>query len=264
MRENKVKTIWEAGGAVVNGWLQIPSTWSAEVMAHQGWDSLTIDMQHGLADLNAAFQMMQAISSTDTVPLVRVPWNEPGVIMRSLDMGAYGVICPMVNTREDCETFVRACRYHPDGYRSIGPTRARVYAGADYADHANKTVLTMAMIETREAVDNLEEILSVPGLDAIYIGPNDLHLSLYGVGGTDNEEPEFLEVIDTIAAAARRHGVYMGFHTGSTAYAQKMIQRGVQFVTIASDAALMMSAAKQVIAEMQGAAEPSSKRTEIY
>ena len=174
MRENTIQSIWADGGAVLNGWLAIPSSWSAEVLANQGWDSLTVDMQHGLADLSQALSMMQAISTTSTIPLVRVPWNEPGVIMRSLDMGAYGVICPMINSRAECEAFVGACRYHPDGYRSLGPTRARVYAGADYMQHANSTVLTFAMIETSEAVKNIDEIVSVPGLDAIYIGPNDL------------------------------------------------------------------------------------------
>ncbi|MBZ0301893.1 MAG: 2,4-dihydroxyhept-2-ene-1,7-dioic acid aldolase [Anaerolineae bacterium] len=264
MRENTVKTIWAQGGAVVNGWLSIPSSWAAEVMAHQGWDSLVVDMQHGLADLSTAMQMMQAISTTGVIPMVRVPWNEPGAIMRSLDMGAYGVICPMVNTRAECEAFVGACRYHPDGYRSLGPTRARIYAGADYAGKANETVVTMAMIETRQAMDNLDEILSVPGLDAIYIGPNDLHLSLFGVGGSDNEDAEFLEALDTIFAACRRHDIRIGIHTGSSAYARKMVERGAQFVTLSSDTALMSAAARQIVDEMQGATPPVAKKGEIY
>src|SRR5690606_12194598 len=137
MRENRIRTIWAEGGAVINAWLGIPSAWSAELMAHQGWDSLTIDMQHGVADLSDMLAMMQAISTTNAIPLVRVPWNEPGAIMRALDLGAYGIICPMINTREQCEAFVGACRYHPDGYRSMGPIRARIYGGDDYAKEAN-------------------------------------------------------------------------------------------------------------------------------
>ncbi|HLV37152.1 MAG TPA: aldolase/citrate lyase family protein [Spirillospora sp.] len=265
MRENRVKSIWADGGAVVNGWLHIPSTWSAEVMAHQGWDSLTVDMQHGIADLNAAFQMMQAISTTDVVPFVRVPWNEPGVIMRSLDLGAYGVICPMVNTRAECEAFVGACRYAPDGYRSVGPVRARVYGGADYVEQANQTVITMAMIETRQAMDNLDDILSVPGLDAIYIGPSDLGMSLFGKAVGDNEQPDFLAALDVIMNAAKQHGIAIGIHTGSVAYAQKMIERGAQFVTIASDAALLSAAAKQAVTELKGAAvAPPVKKSDVY
>ncbi len=264
MRPNNVKTIWAEGGAVINGWLHIPSTWSAEVMAHQGWDSLTIDMQHGIADLNACFQMMQAISTTNTVPLVRVPWNEPGIIMRALDLGAYGIICPMVNTRAQCEAFVGACRYHPDGYRSVGPVRARIYGGADYADKANETMITMAMIETREAIDNLDAILSVPGLDAIYVGPSDLSLSLFGKATADNEFPEFMAALDTIFSAAKRHHITIGMHTGSVAYAQKVIALGAQFVTILSDTALMSEAAKKVVTDMKGAAAPAAKKSDAY
>ena len=132
MRTNKLKTLWQEGKTVVNAWVTIPSAWSAEVMAHAGFDSLTIDMQHGLADYATALAMLQAVSTTDVVPLARVPWNDPAIIMRLLDAGAYGIICPMVNTRAEAEAFVGACRYAPRGYRSYGPTRAVVYAGADY------------------------------------------------------------------------------------------------------------------------------------
>ncbi|MAS34812.1 MAG: 2,4-dihydroxyhept-2-ene-1,7-dioic acid aldolase [Anaerolineaceae bacterium] len=264
MRENTIQSIWADGGAVLNGWLAIPSSWSAEVLANQGWDSLTVDMQHGLADLSQALSMMQAISTTSTIPLVRVPWNEPGVIMRSLDMGAYGVICPMINSRAECEAFVGACRYHPDGYRSLGPTRARVYAGADYMQHANSTVLTFAMIETSEAVKNIDEIVSVPGLDAIYIGPNDLRLSLMGEGGADNEDPEFMEAIDKVFAACKQRGVRIGFHTASVAYAQKMIDRGAQFVTVMSDSALLAAASSQVVTAFKEGGSAATKGGTLY
>jgi len=155
-RKNSIKEIWRNGGAALNGWLHIPSSWSAEVMAHQGYDSLVVDLQHGLMNYETAVPMLQAIGTTDVMPLARVPWNEPGIIMKLLDAGAYGMICPMINTREECERFVGACRYFPDGYRSLGPTRAKVYGGADYAQHANQEVITMAMIETAEAVANAD------------------------------------------------------------------------------------------------------------
>ena len=131
MRENRVRTIWQSGEAAVNGWLHIPSSWSAEIMSHQGWDSLTVDMQHGLMDYQTALTMLQAVSTTPVTPLARVPWNEPGIIGRMLDAGAYGIICPMINTRADAEAFVGACRYAPQGYRSLGPTRANLYAGSE-------------------------------------------------------------------------------------------------------------------------------------
>ena len=183
MRKNKIRSIWQEGGAALNGWLHIPSSWSAEVMAHQGWDSLVVDLQHGMMGYQTALTMLQAISTTDTVPLARVTWNDPTQIMRMLDMGAYGVICPMINTRAEAEAFVGACRYHPIGYRSLGPTRASVYAGEGYGQQANETILAIAMIETEEALNNIEEIVSVPSLDAIYIGPGDLSLTLTGKGG---------------------------------------------------------------------------------
>src|SRR5215813_2067648 len=141
MRENKVHSIWKSGGSALNGWLTIPSSWSAEVMANLGWDSVTIDMQHGLMDYQTALGMLQAISTTPTTPLVRVNWNEPGIIMKMLDAGAYGVICPMINSRAECEAFVGACRYHPQGYRSSGPIRATLYGGPDYHEKANDTIL---------------------------------------------------------------------------------------------------------------------------
>jgi len=133
MRINKIKKMMTEGKPVINGWLQIPSTVSAEVMAHQGWDSLTIDMQHGLVDYTNALPMLQTISSTDVTPLARVNWNEPGQIMKILDAGCYGVICPMVSNKEEAEKFVQACMYPPHGYRSFGPVRGLIYGGSDYA-----------------------------------------------------------------------------------------------------------------------------------
>ena len=149
MRKNKIKQMMKDGKSVINGWLQIPSTVSAEVMAHQGWDSLTIDMQHGLVDYTNALPMLQTISTTDVTPLARVNWNEPGQIMKILDAGCYGIICPMVSNRNEAEKFVKACMYPPHGYRSFGPVRGLIYGGGDYADHANNEMLKFAMIETK-------------------------------------------------------------------------------------------------------------------
>ena len=167
MRENKLKTLWKNGGVAVNGWLGIPSSASAESMARCGWDSVVVDMQHGLVDYTDAVPMLQAISQTDATPMVRVPWNMPDIIMKSLDAGAYGVVCPMINTPAECEEFIQNCRYAPRGRRSFGPIRAVMYGGADYWKYANETILTIAMIETQQALDNLDAILKVtrPRLD---------------------------------------------------------------------------------------------------
>ena len=152
MRKNKLKEIFKKNKSVINGWLQIPSSFSAEVMAHQGWDSLTIDMQHGAIDNSNILEMFQAISTTDVVPMARLSWNEPEHIMKALDFGAYGIICPMVSNRDQAEKFVQACMYPPKGNRSFGPTRGFMYGGNDYVDHANDEILKLAMIETKEAL----------------------------------------------------------------------------------------------------------------
>jgi 4-hydroxy-2-oxoheptanedioate aldolase len=254
MRPNPLREIWQRGECVLNGWLHLPESIASEAMAHCGWDSLTIDLQHGFVDYQAAVRMLKAISTTAVVPLARVPWNEPGIIMRLLDAGCYGIICPMVNTRADCEAFVGACRYPPLGYRSFGPVRATLYAGDDYATHANATVVTMAMIETREAVANLEAILDVPGLDAIYIGPSDLGQSLGFAPRVDPEEPAILDVVQQIVAAAHARTIVVGMHTGSVAYAQRMAASGIQFVTIGSDMRLMMAGARETTAAFRRAA----------
>src|SRR5437899_8372574 len=193
MRENTLKSIWARGEAVINGWLAIPGAFSAEVMAHQAFDSLTVDMQHGVVDYQTAVTMLQAISTTRTIPLARVPWLDPGSIMKILDAGVYGVICPMINTREQAETLVRACRYPPVGYRSYGPVRASIYAGPDYGDRANQDILVIPMIETQEALKNLDDILSVPGVDAVYVGPADMSLALGCRPRLDQTDPPVVE-----------------------------------------------------------------------
>jgi 4-hydroxy-2-oxoheptanedioate aldolase len=250
MRSNRLREIWKSGGAAVNGWLAIPNGFSAETMAHQGWDSLTIDLQHGVVDYQGMIPMLQAISTTDTVPVVRVPWLEPGILMKSLDAGAYGVICPMVNTREDAQNLVAWTHYAPRGTRSFGPVRALLYSGADYPQQANDTIVTFAMIETAKALDNLDDILSVEGLDAIYIGPSDLSLALGCTPTFDDLDPKAAEAVDHILARAKAHGVVAGIHNGAPEAALARIAKGFQFVTVGSDARLMAAGAQQVVARM--------------
>lgn len=247
MKTNKLRKIWADDGIVVNGWLHIPAMWSAEVMANAGWDSITVDMQHGFHSIETAIQMMQAISTTDTIPLARVNWNEPGSIMRLLDAGAYGIICPMVNTREECEAFVGACRYPPMGYRSLGPTRARVVMGADYADHANDEILTIAMVETKESLDNLDAIASVEGLDMIFVGTGDLRLSLTGKVGFDSDDSQMDAALDKILAACEKYNLIAGLFTASPEYAAQMVKRGFRFVTVKTDSMILSEYAKKLV-----------------
>lgn len=254
MQNNRLKPIFEAGDAALNGWLHIPSTWSAEVMARAGWDSVTVDMQHGMHSMESAIQLVQAISITDAVPLVRVNWNTPGEIMRLLDAGAYGIICPMVNTRAECEAFVGACLYPPLGYRSLGPTRAKLALGMDYADHANDEILTIAMVETKEALDNVAEIASVPGLSMVFVGTSDLRLSLLATGTTAETIDSAVEdALDTILETCHANNILAGLFTMGPDSAQQMIARGFQFVTVKTDTMLLSEYAQQMIAATRDA-----------
>jgi 4-hydroxy-2-oxoheptanedioate aldolase len=265
MRENRLRTIWKSGGAAVNGWLAIPNSFASETMAHQGWDTLTVDMQHGVVDYQAMVTMLQAISTTETVPVVRVPWLEPAMLMKALDAGAYALICPMVNTREDAQNLVAWTHYAPRGTRSFGPVRALLYGGPDYAKHANDTIVTFAMIETAQALANLDEILSVEGLDAIYIGPSDLSISLGCKPAMDDHElePKAAEAVDHILARAKAHGVVAGIHNVTAESALKRIAKGFQFVTVSSDARLIAAGAQQVMAKMR-AGQPKPAASGSY
>jgi 4-hydroxy-2-oxoheptanedioate aldolase len=253
MRPNRLRETWQSGGAVVNGWLAIANSFSAETMAHQGWDSLTIDLQHGVVDYQAMVGMLQAIGTTATVPLVRVPWLEPGILMKTLDAGAYGVICPMVNSREDAQRLVAYTHYAPRGTRSFGPVRALLYGGADYPQHANDTIVTFAMIETAAALDNLDDILSVEGLDAIYIGPSDLSLALGCKPVFDDVDPKVAQAIDHIVARARAHGVQAGIHNGRPDVALARVAKGFRFVTVGSDARILAAGSQDLLSAMRKA-----------
>ena len=253
MRRNKLKQMFKDGKPIVNGWLQIPSAFSAEVMAHQGWDSCTIDMQHGVVDYPNALNMLQAISTTEVTPLARVNWNEPGQIMKILDAGCYGVICPMVSNRKEAENFVQACLYPSKGYRSFGPIRGLLYGGADYAKHSDNEILKLAMIETKEALAKLDEILDTPNLDGIYIGPADLSLAIGEEPGFDKPEgTKAFEKISIILYSSKKRNLLAGIHNGTAEYAKKMISKGFDLVTVGSDQRFMSAGAKAAIESIKG------------
>jgi 4-hydroxy-2-oxoheptanedioate aldolase len=178
---NKLKTAWAAGNATVNGWLAIPNAFSAEMYSRAGWDSCTVDMQHGVQDYLSCIACFQGMNGSGAVPMVRVPWNEPGIIGKVLDGGAYGVICPMINTPQEAKNLVQYAKYPPKGTRSNGPIRAGMYGSAgSYQQTANDEIVLLPMMETRTAVENMESILDVEGIDGVYIGPSDLGFS-YGL-----------------------------------------------------------------------------------
>ena len=252
MRKNKLKKILKSNKFAINGWLQIPNSFTAELMANQNWDSLTLDMQHGVIDYPNAVGMLQAISTSKVVPMARVNWNEPGQIMKILDAGSYGIICPMVSNRAEAETFVKACMYPPDGYRSYGPIRGLVYGGPDYADEANNEILKFAMIETKESLENLDEIMKTPGLDGIYIGPADLSLAIGQKPSFDKPEGDpVYDVIMKILDHAKKNKLIAGIQNGQPEYAEKMIKKGFQLVTIGSDQRYMTAASKAALNKLK-------------
>ena len=257
-RANRMREIWAEGRAVINSWCGIPSSFSAEVMAHAGWDSLVVDMQHGMIDYQMMVTMLQGISTTDVTPMVRVPWNDPAHIQKALDAGAFGIVCPMINNRAEAEKFVGSMRYAPLGSRSSGPIRAALYGGPDYHAKANDIVLAFGMIETQEALDNLDAILSTPGLDAIYIGPSDLSISLGYAPGGDKPDEWMMAALKKVLDGCKRHKVQPGIHCGAPAYAKKMIEMGFTFVTVGGDNRFMTMGGQAAVAEMKDAPKPGA------
>jgi 4-hydroxy-2-oxoheptanedioate aldolase len=251
MRSNSLKERIAAGAKALNAWCAIPDAYVAEALAHQGFDSVTIDLQHGAIGYSEAFHMLQAISTSAACPLARAPWNEPGILMKLLDSGAYGIICPMVNTRAEAEAFVGACRYPPVGFRSYGPNRVVYYAGRDYWQHANREVLLLAQIESREALDNLEAILDVPGLDGVYVGPGDLSLSLGFQPSMAPSEPAVLSAMARARKAVSARGLIAGIHTDGPETVLKRFGEGFQLCSINTDMHMLLAAARSAVAAVK-------------
>ena len=240
-----------AGGKAVNGWCALPSPVTAEIMGRAGFDMMTVDLQHGLIDYQLALTLLQVLQGLPAPVLARVPWNEPGILMKCLDAGFQGVICPMVNTVADARALVHATRYAPLGSRSFGPTRANMVHGAGYVKTANSTVLVLAMIETREALGNLDAILAVEGIDGVYVGPSDLGLSLGNEPTLDPTATEVLDAIATIAARTKSAGRLAGVHTGSAAMIRRAFGQGYDFASLLTDARMFANAVAGQLAAVQ-------------
>ena len=247
-----LRTHLTVGKTAVNGWVAIPAPFSAETLAQAGFDSITMDMQHGLMDYATVVTCLQALHRFPLTPLVRVPWNEPGIIGRVLDAGAMGVICPMINTKAEAEAFVRYTRFPPLGARSHGPIRAGTYGEAGtYYKTANSEVFCLPMIETPQAIANLDAILDVKGIDGVYVGPGDLGLAMGLAPKLDRTEPEVLAHFDTIIAKTKQRGLFAGLHNGTGAYAAEAARRGFRFVTILNDSGLMLRAATAEVKQVR-------------
>lgn len=252
MRENRFQTRLKAGHPSLVGWMSTDSLLIAETLARLNFDAVTIDLQHGTAETSGLMSMLQAVSLGGATPLVRVPANDSAMIGRALDMGGYGVIVPMIESPGDVERMVKACRYPPVGMRSFGPIRGVLYGGNDYAGCADDTVLAIAMIETRAAVEALDDILKVPGLDAVFVGPADLSQSYGGPAGSDWTEGPIPALLEQIVRSCHIRGMPAGIFTRSPDYAARMIALGFTFVTIKNDIAYLNEG---VTAALESAAE---------
>ncbi len=228
-----------------NLFLSIPCSWTAELLAHRGYDSLTLDMQHGLIDYATALTMLQAISTSKTIPMVRLRWNEPAHIMQMLDAGARGLICPMIYTANDARRFVEACHYPPNGIRSFGPIRAGLYAKEDYFKEAASTIATFAMIETAEAVDNLEAIAQTARLSGLYVGPFDLSVSMGLENKADFEDPQLIAVLQKVIATAKKYKLQTGIFTVPQEATARAVELGFNLISLGTDSRLLGLAAEK-------------------
>lgn len=250
MRQNLVKSRLASGEPVINAWLSIGSSYSAEGVGHSGVHSVTVDMQHGMLGFQEAFHMLQAISATPAIPLVRVPSLDPARIMHLLDAGAYGIICPMISTPEQAAELVAACRYPPTGNRSFGPSRGLLYGGQDYVAQANDTVLAIPMIETAEAVQRIDDILTVDGIDMLYLGPNDLAFEMEG--RIMLPRPNSEQAIATVLERAKGQGMPVGIFCADAAEARKRMDQGCALVTPGNDFAHLTRSLSGAVRELLG------------
>ena len=248
---NNVINLYNENKAIINGWLHLPNSFIAESFGKMGWDSITIDMQHGQNDYQSSIAILQSLQNSKSTPMVRVPWVEPGIIMKMLDLGVLGIIAPMINNKKQCEEFVSYCYYPDKGQRSFGPMRAQLHYGKEYFKEANDNVLSFAMIETEEAVNNIDEILSVPELSGVYIGPADMSSSYGLTPKFDVEEKIILKNLEMIVEKTKKYKKISGIHNGSTKYAKKMLKMGFNLVTILSEYRIMSDAAQSIVNEMK-------------
>lgn len=242
---------------VVNAWVSGDSTYLAEVLSHTGYDAVTIDLQHGMFDVGDAIGLLQAASTGPAVGIARCPSLDPPLIGKLLDGGAWGIICPAIESAEACRAFVAACRYPPAGQRSYGPARGLLVAGPDYPALADRSVLTWAMVESAQGLAHLDDILGVEGLDGVYVGPNDLAMSLGEVVAPRPTDRVRQALVD-IAAACRRAGRFSGVFASDPDTAGWLAEVGYDMVTPGNDAGLLRDAASRRIAVVRGGGDRRS------
>jgi 4-hydroxy-2-oxoheptanedioate aldolase len=252
MRSNNIRDVWARGEPAVSAWLSIGNSYTAEIAGWAGYDSVLVDLQHGMTGIGTMIAMLQAISATPATPIVRVPSCDPALIMKALDAGAFGIICPMIDNACEARTFVSATRYPPLGNRSFGPARGLLYGGSDYPAHANDLIVRLGMIETLDGLMNIDDICSVEGLDGIFIGPNDLGLAMGKGSSGDPTDDTVKAAILRCLASARAHGKHAGIFCPSAAVAARRSGEGFDFVVPNSEVNLLKSV---LVAEARAARE---------
>ena len=250
MKKNRVKELWREGKAAVGTWLVLGSPITAEIIANMGFDWVVVDTEHGSIDIGTTQSIIQAALYTGAVPMVRVPWNDPMPIKRALDAGAYGLVIPMVNSREEAVRAVQATRYPPLGVRSFGGPRTRLYGGIDYFEHANEEIALIVQIEHIDAVNRADEILSVEGVDGFFIGPSDLAISLGLKPGLDQTDARHVDAVSKVLAVGKKHGVPGGIHVGSAEAVNERIAQGFQFIALSSDEGFVRGAASSALSKI--------------
>lgn len=238
---------------LLGAWTFLREPLAAEVASGAGYDFVCLDGQHGLHDEASIVAQLTAITNGGVaLPIVRVPWNEPGFIGRVLDAGALGVIVPMVNTVDQAEAVVRACRYAPLGARSYGPLVASTRYGAEYTARANESIAVIPMIETIEAIGNVEQSASTPGVDALYIGPADLSLTLGLPPAMDQDDARFNDALAKVVSACNDAGIIAGIHSEPSLVAKRRDQ-GFRFISIGYDLQPMIAGLHQALAQGRNA-----------
>src|SRR5215212_1470824 len=248
MATNPIREIWAGDRPAFGLWSVMPGTIGAEILAKAGADYVCVDQQHGVIDYGSMAPMFQVIRAGGAAPITRVLSNDPFLIMKALDAGAWGVIVPLVNSAEDAARAVSACRYPPQGIRSFGPVLAADVIGSRDPEALGGEVLCLVMVETREALERVGEIAATPGLDGVYIGPSDLALSLGLPPTLEIMEGEHAEAVERIREACHRNGIAAGIHSPSGEWARRHAQAGFDLITVASDAPLLRGAAGQEMA----------------
>lgn len=238
-----LKARWKAGETTLGAWCMIPGALTAEALSGAGFDWVLIDMQHGCMDYDMALSMIRAVDLGSAEPIVRVPWNDPGIIGRALDAGALGVVIPMIQSAADARRAADACLYPPAGSRSFGPVRVGLRDGPGYFAKANDRVAVIPMIETAQALAEVEEIAATPGVDALFVGPFDLSIALGLPPGDNDGNPVFDAAIARIAAAAKNAGVATAVLSNSKV-APLRIRQGFQMVSVVTDINLFGAAAR--------------------